>query len=386
MKGIFLVSNGYGEDSIAVGIVTALRNKAPETNVFVLPLVGSGKSYEQCDCTILGPRTAMPSGGVIPGNPANLAKDIRSGLLKLTLKQMKIMADYGKKSCVTVAIGDIYPALLATFTVPKPRIMVATAKSDYVSKHNLFEKTVMKLFFNHVFVRDEITAESLRKSGVSALWVGNAMMDCLTPEGKNFELSGDSFLIGIFPGSRQSAYLDMPYILDALEIINRDYNGKAVFAAAIAPSIDRAEFAGNFRSLGWSYFTDNESRSFMKRENIAVELLSGKVGDLLHSSRLIIGQAGTANEQAAGLGKPIVSFDSFEKNGMGWYRKRQKGLLGDAVSVIPKDSLKIASEVKKILSDKELYVKMAATGVERMGPPGGADKMADHILSFVPQE
>lgn len=390
MKNVFLVSNGYGEDSIAISIVKSISQKSPETEIFVLPLVGAGNIYETVPCTIVGPRTVMPSGGVIPGNMPNLIKDTKSGLFSLTLKQLKIMSEYSEKSFITVTVGDIYPAILACLSVSSPRVMIATAKSNYVSPHNLFERFLMRWTFTHVFVRDEPTAEDLRRSGVRALWVGNAMMDCLEQEGFQFNLPAGALLVGIFPGSRNTAFTDMPFILGAIELLNRDYGKPLAFASAIAPSIDTEEFAKTFRPIGWTFLKGEKLPygriDYLKKDNISVYLLKGAVGDILKNSSIVIGQAGTANEQAAGLGKPVVTFDSDSANKIGWYRMRQKRLLGDSISVVGKDSIKIATEVSDILNNKERYKKMAQIGVERMGPAGGSDKMADYILSLMPSD
>ena len=67
---------------------------------------------------------------------------------------------------------------------------------------------------------------------------------------------------------------------------------------------------------------------------------------------------------------------------MGWYRLRQKGLLGDSLSITPRDPEDIAIEALDILKNRERYEKMAEIGRERMGPPGGAKKMAEHIAKF----
>ncbi len=390
MKGIFFVSNGYGEDSIAVSLVSSISRKSPEIPIHVLPLVGAGKSYESLPCTIVGPRTVMPSGGVIPGNLPNLVKDTKSGLISLTFEQLKVMAEFAEKSFVTVTVGDIYPTILGLLSVPPPRVMVATAKSNYVSPHNIFERFLMKTACRQVFVRDEPTAEDLRRSGVRALWVGNAMMDCLAPSGFDFNLEPSVSLVAIFPGSRESAFADMPFIVNAVELIDRDCTEKLAFAAGIAPSLDARRFAESMSGMGWAFKPGSDTSfgrfDYLVKDNISITLLKGAIGDLLSHCKIVIGQAGTANEQAVGLGRPVVTFDSYGKNGMGWYRKRQKGLLGDSISVVEKDSIKIAGEVCSILSDGEKYKKMASIGVERMGPSGGADKMADYIISLLPQE
>ena len=372
-KAVLFVSNGYGEDSIALSILREIKSQAPDVHVYALPIVGNGASYETEDCEILGPRTAMPSGGVIPGNFGNLKKDLSSGLIKLTFAQIGIIKKYSKLSFASVSIGDIYPAILLSLFAKKSRVMIATAKSNYVSPHNKFEEFIMKNFFKKVFVRDNPTAEHLKKNGVSnAVYVGNAMMDCLEPEGIDFKVNKEN-LFAVLPGSRKSAFLDMPVIADAISII-ADKIENSSFVAVVPKSIDLHELV-KVCSDDWQFEEEKDDFCVGKFYNRGM-------ADLLRTCKLVIGQAGTANEQATGLGKPVVAFDSFSDDKMGWYRKRQKCLLGEAVSVVKKNPSEISDMVFKILNDSELYKKMAEEGKNRLGLPGGAKKMAKAILSL----
>lgn len=384
-KAVLFVSNGYGEDSIALSILREIKLQSPDVKIYALPIVGNGGSYETEDCEILGPRTAMPSGGVIPGNFGNLKKDLSSGLIKLTFAQIGIIKKYSKLSFASVSIGDIYPAILLSFFAKNSKIMIATAKSNYVSPHNKFEEFMMKTFFKKVFVRDNPTAEHLRKNGVSnAVYVGNAMMDCLEPEGIDFKVNKEN-LFAVLPGSRKSAFLDMPVIADAISIIS-DKIEDSSFVAVVPKSIDLHELV-KVCSDDWQFEESKEDdfcvgKMSNKKNRAVVKFYNRGMADLLRACKLVIGQAGTANEQATGLGKPVVAFDSFSDDKMGWYRKRQKCLLGEAVSVVKKNPSEVSDMVFNILSDSELYKKMAEEGKNRLGLPGGAKKMAEAILSL----
>ncbi|MHB2016552.1 MAG: hypothetical protein ACYCW6_06340 [Candidatus Xenobia bacterium] len=68
----------------------------------------------------------------------------------------------------------------------------------------------------------------------------------------------------------------------------------------------------------------------------------------------------------------------------GWYRARQKGLLGEALRVVPRDGQQIAAAAREILSNPALYEEMAAAGRARMGPPGASARMADAIIEQAP--
>lgn len=384
MKGIFFISNGYGEDTISAAIVNAVHVLSPRTPLFALPLVGNGTAYRKAPCEIVGPGTVMPSGGVIPGNPGNLIKDFRSGLLKLTWRQLSVIGEISPRSSAVVTVGDIYPALLAVLRGNRPRIMVGTAKSDYFVAYNGFETFIMKKWFEEVFVRDEPTALSLRGRGVQASWPGNVMMDCLEEENARFPLSENSRTVALLPGSRASAFLDMPVLAESAEILSEKLSGDVRFLAGIALSIDSRALARALSEKGWGFREGKTAAwgryDFIEKKGVSILLVRGAFGDVLRKSVLVIGQAGTGNEQAVGLGKPVVTFDTFEKKGMGWYRKRQKGLLGDSISVVKRDAESIAGEAFDILRDRSRYEAMAEIGKHRMGPPGGAAKIAASVL------
>lgn len=374
MNKYLFISNGLGEDSITLSIIRALKRIDSESLIYALPIVGSGASYESVKCEILGTREAMPSGGVIPGNLGNLINDFKSGLAGLTIKQISIIREFSGKVGAIATVGDIYPALLAALFGGRTRkIMIATAKSDYVSPHNAFEKHIMKSCFEKVFLRDAHTAESLFKSGVkNAVFAGNAMMDCLEPEGIDFLEGREGPLVAVLPGSRKSAILDIPVIAGAVERLTAEIGG--VYASVIPPSISPSALA---EASGWSFDRDRNS---MRNGSAEIVFHNSGMPDLLRACSVVIGQAGTANEQAAGLGKPVVAFDSFSDDKMGWYRMRQKGLLGDAVSVVRKDSDAVASEILSIMGDSEKYEAMSAEGRCRLGKPGGAMAMAESML------
>jgi uncharacterized protein (TIGR03492 family) len=89
--------------------------------------------------------------------------------------------------------------------------------------------------------------------------------------------------------------------------------------------------------------------------------------------------AGTANEQAAGLGKPIVTCPGFGPQFTERFVRGQIRLLGGAVVAVKQDPTALALEAKAILLDEQRYKQMAAQGKARMGEPGAASRMVEII-------
>jgi uncharacterized protein (TIGR03492 family) len=117
--------------------------------------------------------------------------------------------------------------------------------------------------------------------------------------------------------------------------------------------------------------------------SLELVLVRGAFGDVLAASQVVLGQAGTANEQAAGAGHPVVAALAQGENPqkMQWYRMRQKRLLGDALLVVPSTSADFAREVVALLDNPQRIAVMSRAGRDRMGNPGGAQAVAREALT-----
>jgi uncharacterized protein (TIGR03492 family) len=99
----------------------------------------------------------------------------------------------------------------------------------------------------------------------------------------------------------------------------------------------------------------------------------------LNRSEIIVGLSGTGNEQAVGMGKPLVCFPSGGIQHTLKYAKDKKQLLGDSISLVENNPSIIAQEVWAILKDPIRQEKMIKVGEERMGKRGSSKKIADYI-------
>jgi len=103
---VLFVTNGHGEAAIAERIALELLTFAPAARIDHLALVGNVSSDAM---RAVGPRRAMPSGGLIAmGNVRNLAKDLSAGLLSLTLSQARFLRRARGAYDVVVAVGDAF--------------------------------------------------------------------------------------------------------------------------------------------------------------------------------------------------------------------------------------------------------------------------------------
>jgi len=388
-SSILLISNGYGEDIIGANIIKEfLKNKKKVDDIFVLPVVGNGNSYKSLKIEITGPAKPLPSGGFAKNSFSNLFKDLKAGLLGLTFSQIKAIRKYKKKVDLIIVVGDIYILTLAGIFGKQDIIFLPTAKSEYINGHYWIEKRIMKKFARLVFPRDKKTAIDLQKYGVKTKYVGNMMMDCFQIKGVDFFLQKKSRVVGLLPGSRREAYNNFMYFLKIIEKVEIIGEIKIEYITAMAVSFKKIK--ERIEKTNWEVQipSQKEKRSGIKMIIVSpskeskVRIIYHHFGDVLDKSEVFIGQAGTANEQAAGMGKPVIIFPGEGSQFTKKFARAQKSLLGDSVLYLKRRNPdKIAKKLIWILKEKKVYRKMSQAGKVRMGNPGGIKKLVDFILN-----
>lgn len=387
MKSILFLSNGHGEDTIASTIVKEAINLLPSHNILAAPLVGLGQPYRALEVQMAIPCATMPSGGFVKRNLKALLRDFRAGLLGLIMRQAAALKKAKKDIDIVVAVGDIYPLLMAKLFVRQPIIFLPTAKSDYIAPHLPIEINFMRRWAKIVLPRDEKTAQALRESGVKAKYVGNAMMDALDITGEDFGVEQGRRVVTLLPGSRGEAYNNINYLLEVVELLNKLAPNALEFIVALAPSLDLKRLSQEIEGTQWrvNMYHERPLTADIRSQGFEVKVVQGMFGDCINVADIVIGMAGTGNEQAVGIGKPVVTFPGKGPQFTEAFAQVQKRLLGDAVSALPRDPERVAYEVLSILEDKERYSHMQRVGRERMGQPGAAKRMAQVIAEELEQ-
>jgi tetraacyldisaccharide 4'-kinase len=211
-----------------------------------------------------------------------------------------------------------------------------------------------------IYVRDAATANDLRAHGVPAEAPGNVIVDLLATDVRVGWRGG--VRLALLPGSRERAYDDALRIARVVaELRERIPDLDAVLS--IAPNLDPRRFAPALERGGLRSWT-------------------GPLGALLHGATLVIGQSGTANEAAAAQGLPVVALELDDAPRDAWYRKRQIGLLGDALAIVSGDPAQAAEAIGALIADEVRRARMGAVGRERMGGPGGAAAIARGLATL----
>ncbi len=365
-----VVSNGYGEDLMGAALARALRSRGAAVTAY--PLVGLGHAYEAAHVAVLDPRRTLPSAGFGFRTGVRAAwRDLRAGWVSLTLAQRKTLhAQRGVYGAV-VAIGDVFCLWMAAAADPGRVVYVPTAKSEYNDPHRGFELALVRRHALVSFPRDERTTRRFREARLPAEYVGNLMMDCLEFRGEDFGLPQEAPVILLLPGSRVDAPANFARLLAALERVVQARPDVWVLAA-LSPTVDAENLA---RACGAQVHGDWITRGALRVR------WTRNFADAVARATVVLGMSGTANEQAAGLGKPVVATPGPGPQFTRKFLASQARLLGDAL-VAARDGAEAAQAVLRLLDDEAERARRGQVGRTRMGSPGAADRMADRILAL----
>jgi uncharacterized protein (TIGR03492 family) len=416
---LLCLSNGHGEDVIAVRILQELQNHPASPELAALPLVGQGYAYAQLGIPIIGTVRTMPSGGFVYMEGRQLVRDVRGGLLQLTGAQLKAVRRWCKKGGVVLAVGDIVPLLFAWLS-GAPYAFVGTAKSEYylrdeggwLPNRSFGEKWFGSVYHpcdrwlmsrrrcKAVFPRDKLTTEILQQWPIPAFDLGNPMMDGIYPENpvvQMYEPDAElkemqrSLIITLLPGSRiPEAYENWQLIVRAMSGFFDTFPERSLlFLGAIAPALDLNPLRETLKTWGWVeqspestvsnlQFNDENALIFIQKKATLI-LTRNDYNLCLLKADCCIAMAGTATEQFVGLGKPAIAIPGKGPQYNPAFAEAQTRLLGPSLILVEQPD-KVASMVQQILRDPDWLQLIAENGHQRMGQPGAAKRIANCLM------
>jgi uncharacterized protein (TIGR03492 family) len=98
--------------------------------------------------------------------------------------------------------------------------------------------------------------------------------------------------------------------------------------------------------------------------------------DCLHLADLAIAMAGTATEQFVGLGKPAIAIPGHGPQYNPGFAEAQSRLLGASLILVDQPG-KVSKVVQSLFSNPDSLQLIADNGIQRMGKPGAARRIAD---------
>ncbi len=391
-KRLLCLSNGHGEDVTTCQILKVLMQKYPEIEVVAMPISGTGEAYRRLGVRIIGPTQVMPSGGFLYMNPLVLAKDLWSGLIHLTWQQLRAVWRWSKESDLILAMGDIVPVAIAQST-PLPYVFFMCAHSSYY-EGRIRLGTILPLLLRSArcratFARDAFTAQDMQRRGFQRVrYLGMPVMDMLVPQGKNLQLEPDVPMIALLPGSRlREAIANLKLQLQLVALTAQALSPNPVqFRAAIVSGL-MAELEAIAAAVGWRCVGNRLMlpKTAETLQTIEVQCFNDAFADILQQADLVIGMAGTASEQAVGLGKPVVAVPGEGPAYTYRFAEAQSRLLGRSLTLIgtrpatPEILQQAALSIRDILGNTEYLEFCRQNGRERMGAAGASEQIADYL-------
>ncbi|MBE9156133.1 hypothetical protein IQ265_04695 [Nodosilinea sp. LEGE 06152] len=401
---LLCISNGHGEDGIAVRVLKQLRQLPGSPSLAALPIVGEGRAYEKAGIPIQGPTQAMPSGGFIYMDRHELLRDLQGGLVGLTLAQLKTARQWAKSGGKILAVGDIVPLAIA-WQSGAEYSFIGTAKSEYYIRdehHRLPGRPLLEGWSGSVYVpwerwlmarprcqgvflRDQLTADTLRSLGVPAHYPGNPMMDELETRAEKLTQITATFppaparlTLALLPGSRApEAFDNWQRMVEAIASVMETFGDRQIrLLAALAPSLNLAAFKDVLLDAGWQPVA-GEYPTFQRGNGMLV-LTTNAFAECLHLADAALATAGTATEQAVGLGKPVVTFPGSGPQFTYAFAEAQSRLLGPSILLLSQPS-EAGAALQRCLADAPRLQQIAENGRRRMGPPGAAGAIAEAL-------
>ncbi len=408
---LLCLSNGHGEDMIALRILTALQRQPQTLDISVLPIVGEGHAYQKAGFPVIGAVKAMPSGGFIYMDGRQLTRDLRGGLLQLTRMQIQAVKAWAQSNpsepSLILAVGDIVPLIFAWLS-GVPYAFVGTAKSEYYIRDEAgwlpraswwsdrLERTTGCIYHpwerwllsrpqcQAVFPRDTLTANRLKWLGIPAVDLGNPMMDGLDwqePESSETQdWENQPLTLLLLPGSRPpEAYANWELILQALNGLLVKTERPLVGLAAIAPGLDRDRLRQMVMGYRWQPVDEQTFAVGVGDQRATLVLSTERFAEFAQQADMAIALAGTATEQFIGLGKPAITLVGQGPQFTPQFAEAQTRLLGPSVTLVHHPN-QVAVAVQALLDNPDRLQIIAENGHKRMGIPGAADRIARYLV------
>ena len=434
---LLIISNGHGEDVVGARLAEGLARTLPWLEIEAFPLVGLGSAYQEAGVAVSGPRKALPAAGLTLHHYKLFTADIAAGLLPLTFAQLRHLRR--ARPAAVLVVGDAYAQALAELVAAPRRVLqpLVSIKQSYDLTGQRLTSTLWHRAFmeriraperwlmsraDKVYTRDSETAAWLRSRGIEqAVALGNPVMDGLdaAPLSILESAAEGTIVVAMLPGSRGYATRSLRLMARALmRLASSPHKGGAAVKVrglvAWAPTelpaaedgwlsveepatLATAEGAGGAGIAGvagvagvaavWRPAPTKPNDGTVGERNLVapdVEILfvRQQLAAVLASSEVVLGTAGTANEQAAGRGLPVISFAVEPEYGSAFLANQER-LLGGAMRVVEAEPAALAEAVMAAGPGSAHRRTAAVAGPQRMGPPGGTAALVADLSDWL---
>ena len=406
MSRILLISNGHGEDLSASLLGRELLNR--QQWVEALPLVGAGDAYRRAGLGVIGRTRNFSTGGLgytsLRGRLTELWQGQVQYLFGRILSLMRHRRDYG----LVVAVGDLVPVLAAWLSGRPAVVYLVAYSSHYEGKLRLpwpCGWLLRQERIQAIWSRDALTADDLSgQLGRPVRFLGNPFQDAVaaaaspspspTAAARGLAVQG----LGLLPGSRlPEAKANLLLMLEVLTRLPEPLQrpGALRLQAALVGELGAAEVLAAAAPLGWTLAEPGQGGQdvVLRWGHLELRLLWQGFVEVLRDSDLLLAMAGTAAEQAVGLGKPVLQLAGSGPQFNGRFAEAQRRLLGAGVSCAAGESGQDAtlSTTAAMVADQLAQLgdpergpawrrELEQIAAARLGPPGGSARQAEAIM------
>lgn len=225
-----------------------------------------------------------------------------------------------------------------------------------------------------------------KNAGVRCTFVGNPLLDEVAPTydrdalRRQFGLTDDGPVIGLFPGSRKAELLEhVPLLLETVKRLV-EHHPTMQFVLAQASSVQ-----------------DRFLADLLKSSPVPIKVFRNMASEVMAASDLLVVKSGTSTLQAAVVGTPMILF----YRASSWITYRLARLLirvpwiglanlvagrGIVPELIHDEATpeRLAQETVRLLTDRRAYdeMKVALRSVrEALGTPGASHRAAETVLA-----
>jgi len=332
---ILILSNGHGED--LSGSLLAKQFVKSGYSVNALPIVGKGNHYKKEKIKIIGKTKEFSTGGIGYNSLKGRLSEIFGGEIFYLLKKLYLTFRIRSKYDYFFVVGDIVPVFFAwvckkdffTYLVAYSSHYEGELKLPWPSKFFLLSQKAKKIYTRDFLTANDLTTQLKKKVS----FLGNPFMDKFFS--RNKELNKSEFSIGLFPGSRFPEVLDnFVLILEVLEVLSDlRYFQKIEFNFAIVNALSSSKIKEIFKKRRWLNLENTQDKYLLrfKYKSLEVNTYWNNFDKILLKSRCCISMAGTAAEQAIGLGKPVIQIEGKGPQFTKTFAEAQRRLLGKYV-------------------------------------------------------
>jgi len=399
LKPVLLLSNGHGEDLSGALVAAQLMQRG--IPVAALPLVGHGSPYRQLGVPVLGRTRSCSTGGLGYTSLVGRFSELLEGQLLYVLGRLLLLRRHRRGYGLVVAVGDVLAVLGGWLSGLPTAVYLVADSSHYEGRLRLpwpCGWLLSRPGIRAIWSRDSLTATDLAQQLARRVqFLGNPFLDVVSAAAPAAAPTQPEWpmQLALVPGSRlPEAARNLGLMLQVLALLPDNWvqvQGLRL-RAALVPDLDRRRIAQLGETLGWRL----EGEDRLVRGSLQLELGWGHFAEILAGAQLVLCTAGTAAEQAVGLGKPVLQLVGRGPQFTAGFAEAQRRLLGPGVHCAPGPSgqartLTASARLVQSLLDQQrdahhgprMRRDLAAIGVERIGKPGGSAAMTSAIMELL---